>query len=407
MKWWRTLAPSLCGLVLAASPAWADEVGCPFTTGARVATTLGIKPAQRRAIPIDHVIVVMQENRSFDHHFGTLSRNGQPEAEPLPPGFSNPDPNSGQAVFPQRARTTCIQEDPPHQWDAMHRQWNGGRMDGFVRVGGRSAMTYYTDAELPFYHWLARTFALSDRHFAPVLGGTWQNRQMLYAGTAVSRGKSGVLSARTIFDSLDDAGTTWGVYADDGVRQDCIGWTLHHRGVQPVARLLAGLGKGDLPQVAFVDASEEDEHPPGDVQEGERWFRRIYGAAVASPLWPRLAILFTYDEGGGFFDHVPPPAACPPSADRPQFDRRGIRVPFLVISPWARPATVSHQISDHSSILRFIELLHDLPALSARDANAGAFLEMFDFARPRLLEPPPAPSAGRGGCPARTAENPR
>ena len=407
MKWpWSLVAP-LCSLLLAGTVARGDEIACPFAAGARASVTLGITEPQRRAIPIDHVIVVMQENRSFDHHFGTLSGAGQPAAEPLPRSFSNPDPATGTAVFPQRAPTTCLKEDPPHHRDAMHRQWNDGRMDGFVRSGGRQTMTYYTAAELPFYHWLARTFALSDRHFSPVLGGTWQNRQFLYAGTAAARGKTGVLNARTIFDALDDAGTSWGVFADDGVRQDCIGWTLRHRGVQPVAGFLADLAAGQLPQVAFVDASEEDEHPPSDVQEGEQWFRRIYAAAVASPLWPRLAILFTYDESGGFFDHVPPPRACPPSADRPQFGQRGMRIPFIVISPWARPAAVSHQPSDHSSILRFIELLHDVPALSARDANASAFLDLFDFTRPQLLTPPPAPAAGRGGCPPRTAQNPR
>src|SRR6185295_19562698 len=115
---------------------------------------------------------------------------------------------------------------------------------------------------------------------------------------------------------------------------------------------------------------------------GERWVRMVYQQVVASPLWPRLALLLTYDEGGGFFDHVPPPRACAPDPSRPELTQRGPRVPLLVVSPWARPHHVSHVVHDHTSILRFIELLHDLPALSARDANADALLDMFDFSRP-------------------------
>jgi phospholipase C len=134
------------------------------------------------------------------------------------------------------------------------------------------------------------------------------------------------------------------------------------------------------------------------VQRGENWARSLYLRITRSPLWPRLAVFLTYDEGGGFADHVPPPEACPPSADRDELDRRGTRVPLIVVSPWARGHHVSHEVADHASLLRFIELLHDLPALSDRDANAGALLDMFDFAEPRLRHPPPPARAGRGGC---------
>jgi len=126
--------------------------------------------------------------------------------------------------------------------------------------------------------------------------------------------------------------------------------------------------------------------------------RSIYEAAIASPLWMKLAIVFTYDESGGVFDHVPPPKACIPSPDQTGFDRLGVRVPTMVISPWARPHHVSHVVHDHTSILRFVELLHDLPALTARDANADALLDMFDFNCPTLQQPPTAPAAGTGTC---------
>jgi phospholipase C len=141
-----------------------------------------------------------------------------------------------------------------------------------------------------------------------------------------------------------------------------------------------------------------DEHPPADLQPGEAWTRRIYDHAVRSPQWQRLAIVWTYDEAGGYADHVPPPAdACP--ADAVNRSRQlGPRVPLVVISPWARRGYVSHLPRDHTAITRLIETLFGLPALSARDANADALLDLFDFSCGRDLSVPEAPAAGTGGC---------
>src|SRR5262249_13881666 len=151
--------------------------------------------------------------------------------------------------------------------------------------------------------------------------------------------------------------------------------------------------------VAFVDGvGVQDEHPTNNITGGEKFVRSIYEAAIASPLWMKLAIVFTYDESGGLADHVPPPKACIPSPDQTGVDRLGIRVPTMVISPWARPHHVSHVVHDHTSVLRLIEALHDLPALTARDANADALLDMFDFNCPSLQSPPTAPAAGTGTC---------
>lgn len=378
---------------------------CPFAAGSLAKDTLGRPGAARVAIPITHVVVLMQENRSFDHYFGRLWRSGQPEAEGFPSNFTNPDA-AGQRVPPFHLPTTCFPRDPPHQWRAVRAQWNQGQMNGFVTSAddddgdGRWAMGYYDATDLPFYHWLAGTFALGDRYFSAALGGTWPNRQFLYTARAqTARAPSGMLrGARTIFDLLDEGRVPWRVYTDGPLRQDCIGWQPGARGVEKSAAFLAALRTGTLPPVSFLDPGDEDEHPPADVQRGERWARFLYGELVRSPLWPRLVVFLTYDEGGGFFDHVAPPAACAPDETRPELDRRGVRVPILAISPWARPHHVSHVENDHASILRFIELLHDLPALSARDANADALLDLFDFSRPRLLSPPPAPAAGRNGC---------
>ena len=378
---------------------------CRYAAGARASETLGIDSDARARIPITHVIVLMQENRSFDHYFGRLPAFGHTAADGFPAHISNPD-SDGNPVFPYHLPTTCLPRDPPHQWLSTRSQWNQGKMNGFVTSAddddgdGRWAMGYYDASDLPFYYWLARTYSLGDRHFAPVMGGTWPNRQFFYTATAQSlRGSTAMLiGARSIFDALDEGRVPWRVYTDGPPRQDCIGWKPRARGVQKVPDFLVALREGTLPAVSFLDPNEEDEHPPADVQRGERWARTLYDNLIRSPLWPHLVLFLTYDEGGGFFDHVPPPAACAPDAQRPEYDRRGGRVPMVAISPWARPNHVSHVVNDHTSLLRFIELLHDLPALSARDANADALLDLFDFSTPRLLLPPPAPAAGRNGC---------
>lgn len=381
---------------------------CAFAAGAHVRDTLAIDDATRARLPIQHLIVVMQENRAYDQYFGRLHDRGQPDSEAVPPTYANPDA-TGASVAPFHLASTCLADDPPHQWSAMHAGWNLGAMDGFVRSAasatsdGHYVIGAYDDGDLPFYYWLANTFAISDRHFGAVLGGTWANRDYLYAGSSYgvkNTGDRAITEARTIFDALDAAGVGWGVYTDGTPRQDALGWDRTHAGVHLFMELLAQLHDGSLPAVAFVDPSGvADQHPPNDVQGGEAWTRRIVLAAIQSPLWPSLAVVHTYDESGGMADHVPPPPGCIPSADQVEFDRRGVRVPLIVVSPWARPHHVSHVVSDHTSITRLVELLFDLPALTARDANANALLDLFDFScPPPLLNPGEAPASGVDGC---------
>jgi phospholipase C len=415
-----------------ADAADALPTSCRHRAGARARDTVA-RPAGAPPIPIRHVLILVQENRSYDHYFGHLADAGQPASERIPASFGNPDAR-GKWVTPFHLPSTCVPRDPPHQWSNMHAHWNHGRMNGFVveaeharsepaktsaahderqtrddeadaddddpTSGGRFALGTYNQRDLPFYYYLARTFTIADRYFSAAMAGTWPNRQFLYTGTAQKRqAPTGVLAgARTIFDSLDHAGVSWAVYTDGPARQDCIGWAARAPGVKSTDALFHALRTGTLPAVSFLDPGADDEHPPADVQRGEAGARLLFDALIASPAWRESVLFLTYDEGGGFFDHVPPPAACPPSADRAEYARRGTRVPLLVISPWARRHHVSHVVGDHASLLRFIELLFDLPALTARDANADALLDAFDFDRPPTLDVPPAPAAGRGGC---------
>ncbi len=384
---------------------------CEFTAGARAADTLGITSSVRSRIPVDHVVILMQENRSFDHYLGTMPG----DVDRIPAGYSNPD-LSGRPVRPSELTSTCV-PDPPHQWEAMHDGWHSGAMDGFARSGALAGistsvtMGYYTERELPFYRWLYGRFAMSDRYFASVLSGTWATRDFAYLGSSYGVRNTGdrvVADQPSIFDRLSAAGVSWGVYTDGGVRQNSIGWTNEHRGVHGMRRFYADLAAGALPSVVYLDAIDDatDEHPPTDIHLGERFVRDVVTGVMASPLWPRIALLVTYDEAGGFFDHVPPPTACLPHPratagyDTTDLDRLGVRVPFVVVSPWARPRYVSHVVHDHTSTLRFVEALFDLPALTARDANASALFDLFDFSCARSMTVGETiPAAGVGGCP--------
>jgi phospholipase C len=367
--------------------------------------TLGIGPDERAQIPIDHVIVLIQENRAFDHYFGRMPQYGRPDVEGIPDDYVNRD-GSGGFVAPDQATTTCISPDTPHSWSASHRAWNNGAMDGFyieARVGdGHRALAWYDETQLPFYYWLYSNFSMADRWFAPLLGPTWPNRDFIYAATSDGRMDNSVpIHVPTLFDSLTGAGVGWGIFVNGTPRQNCIGYSRATPGVHTVDDFFAALAAGTLPQVSFIDGTGiYDEHPTNDIQRAEGWVRSIYLALIASPLWPSTALIFTYDEGGGFFDHAPPPQACPPTPELAgNFSQLGVRLPALVISPYAKPGYVSHEVHHSTSLTRFIEMLFDLPALTGRDANADAILDMFDFSSPQLLNPPAdPPPAGTGGC---------
>jgi phospholipase C len=404
----------VCSSPFAADPLAAQRASCTFTTGATVATTLGLTAAQQAAIPIKHIIVMMKENRAFDHLLGQLHTEGQPGTEAIPSTFSNKD-QSSVVVAPFHEPTTCIASDPGHQWAEMHAQVDNGLMDGFVTsaasttgTDGHFVMGNYNNTDLPFYYFLATTYALNDRHFASVRSGTFPNRLFLLLGTAdgVTCTGCGYPNANTptIFDSLDQKGVTWGAYSQGSLLSGTLAWNLTHANTGTFNTFLSELDDGTLPQVAFVDGLDNvtDDHPTANVQDGEAWTRTIYEHATASPLWPGLAILWTYDEGGGFADHVPPPnQACiarPVSQDQ-NFYELGVRIPMVVISPYARPGYVSHVVQEHTALTRFIETVFDLPALTARDANSDALLDLFDFAcPPAFLTPPAAPASGLHGC---------
>jgi phospholipase C len=399
-----------CGVELPADPAFDARQACTFHAGDRTPLTLGLDRATTSRIPIRHVIVMMKENRSFDHLLGKLHDQGQPGVEAVPNTWFNFDLD-GNPVAPFHPTTACIDTDPPHQSQAMIAGVNGGKMDGFVAsaakgtgTDGHFVMSAYEQSDLPFYYWLASTFAINQRHFAPVVSGTFANRNFFYLGKNAGAVDTGIVypspDTTTLMHLLMNAGFTWAAYNDDDLPfSGTLNMTHEDPGIHKVQDLYDALDNGTLPNVAFVDARDsiDDDHPTADLQFGEAWSKRIYDHAIKSPQWKQTAIIWTYDEGGGFADHVPPPAGCLATPDSP-FTARGPRIPLVVISPWAKRGYASNTVEDHTAITRFISTVFDLPALSGRDANSSALLELFDFSCGRDLSIPAAPAPGTGKC---------
>jgi len=280
-------------------------------------------------------------------------------------------------------------------------------------------MGYYDQTDLPFYYGLYNTFATGDRYFCSVLSQTYPNRLYLLAGTSFGyiRNDASHLPGASVFNLLDNAGITWRIYTDEGPPLlNAYGSILfayvqarHDVRVFPISQFFTDASNGSLPNVAFIDPKggggqniEDDEHPAANVQVGQAFAAGVINGFMASPAWATSAMFFAYDEHGGFYDHVPPPAATPPDAIAPRyaigdphylFDRYGFRVPVAVISPYTKPHFVSHVVHDHTSILRFIETRFALPTLTARDAAADPMLEMFDFSTAAFATPPTLPTA--------------
>jgi phospholipase C len=405
----------------AASDPASARASCGFARGAAPGDTIACPPNGSQ-IPIEHIIILMQENRSFDHYLGHLPGNGQDDVDVADPAASNPAPSieggAAAAAVPWHHVDDACFDDPDHEWAGSHFSWDGGRNDGFVQASagasdaegndptGARAMGYYDAGDIPFYYQLASTFAISDRYFADVLGPTFPNRLYAYAGTSFGIVSNDIDTGfhPTIFEVLDERGISWKVYQST-VAAGFITLSFAVDSVGKVASIddfAEDARNGTLPQVAWIDPAfladapdRDDEEPPADMQVGQHFVYRQVAALMSSPSWATSAMFITYDEAGGLYDHVPPPPACPPDATPPEsggglggFDQYGFRVPLFVVSPYAKAHYVSHVVHSHASILRFIETKHGIPALTARDANSDALLDMFDFAAPAFANPP-------------------
>ncbi len=405
---------------LSTDQAAAARQACMFGAG----TLPGLSQAKDAPLgsemPIDTIVVLMMENRSFDHLLQNLPAFGQPDAEVAPANVTNPDAD-GTPRPTYHLAEYCF-DDTSHGWTDVHTEWDQGAMDGFVVANnhndsapadGKRAMGYYTEQDLPFFYSLANTFALADHNFSSVLGPTFPNREYLYAATSFGHIGNDVFGDEepTLFQELVNAKVDWRIYYTDLPGAFIFLGTLsaYLDNTNSIGTFFSDAQAGMLGQLNFVDPtlgkggySRDDFHPPGDVQEGEKFLSDVVTALMQSPQWSHSALIVTFDEHGGIYDHVPPPPACAPDAIAPitnpndnapgDFANYGVRVPLIVVSPYAKPHFVSHTVYDHTSITRFIETRFKLPALTARDANADPLTDLFDFKKAAFATPPSLPT---------------
>jgi phospholipase C len=347
-------------------------------------------PAPARS-GIDHVIVVMMENRSFDHFAGWV-----PGADGKQSGLTFVDRYGiRHSTWHLTDFQGCSHPDPDHSYEGGRIQYNRGKCDGWLRSGENDvfAVGYYNRADLGFWGKAAADWTVCDRYFAATMAETYPNRFYQHAARTDRIHNSFTTSSlTTIWDRLAAKGLRGRYYFSD-VPFLALWGTRYLPIAATFPQFLADCASGNLPEVSFVDPRFEDEgsgtsgdqHPHGDIRSGEAFLAQVYDAVVSSPAWSRTLLVVNYDEWGGFFDHVPPSQA--PDAD-PTTALRGFRVPAMVISPRARRGAVAHSVYDHTSVLRTIEWRWGLAPLTKRDANARNIAEVLDFgARPRLAPP--------------------
>jgi phospholipase C len=360
---------------------------------------------------IDHIVVVTMENRSFDHLLGWL-----PGANGRQAGLTYVDAaGAPHDTFPLAPDFQgCGYADPDHSYDGARVEFNGGACDGWLRAGRNDVFSigYYRQQDLPFFGQAAPRWTVCDNYFAAILGPTFPNRFYLHSGvTDRLENLTKVTTLPTIWDRLAAKRLTGRYYA--GNLAFLLLWNQKYNSItRTQAQFFADCRTGKLPHVAYVDPNytlvEEgpasgvgnDDHPHSDIRAGESFLGRVYDAVTKSPAWPRTLLVITFDEWGGFYDHVPPGTA--PDVD-PAYQQRGFRVPCVLVSPFARRAHVDHGVYDHTSILKLIEWRFGLAPLSVRDAAATNLANALDFSRRRLAAPhvtvprlatgPPCPSA--------------
>jgi phospholipase C len=328
---------------------------------------------------IQSIVVVLQENHTFDHYFGTYPGvEGIAGKNLCLPNSTGTEPCTGPFRLP-----TLTPADLVHDWQAAHADFDGGQMDGFVYTEKNpSTMGYYDRRDLPRYWGAADHYTLCDRYFTSVMSESAPNHLYLVAGTSGGLQNNNVpatLTFPSIFEQLDRVGVSWKVY---GFRK----WYERFAYVQkspaalqnflPAPQFKTDAAAGRLATVSWVvGAPGGSEHPPQNVQIGQDSVADdIVNPIGKGPAWDSLALFVTWDDFGGFFDHVAPP----------QIDGfgYGFRVPCLVISPFARAGFVDHVTNDHTSILKFIETRFGIAPLSTRDRAANGLSEAFDFSQP-------------------------
>lgn len=391
---------------------------------------------------IEHFVVLMLENRSFDNMLGMLYPKSA-SFDGLSGNETNPSPQGGairvwnQPGGTDPATMTIPDPDPGERWLDMNEQIYGSPdvpvpppspapMNGFVKnyltqqhnapgsFALKNIMHYFTPAQLPVLSALAGGFAVSDRWFASAPCQTWPNRFFVHAATAFGYENNYPYHypvATTLFNLLIDAlgQQSWRVYFDDiALTANLKNLRLFIANFRSFSYFSEDAAAGQLPQYTFIepryanpldDLPANDEHPPHNVLLGEQLIADVYNAVRNGPLWPKTLLIITYDEHGGCYDHVAPPAAVPPGIDitRPfNFNRYGVRVPAVFISPWIKAGTVLRASGatpfDHTSIIATVRKRFNLSGpLTQRDAAAPTFDGALNLSAPTNNGPEVAP----------------
>ena len=376
---------------------------------------------------IKHVVILCQENRSFDHYFGSfaakLGSGGVAGTGFVPHDLTYYD-SAGQPHHPYHEQQFC-DTDPDHSWDGSHAKWNNGAMDGWVTAEKDQtiAIRFFREKDHIYHVKLAQAFSLADHNFCAQIGPTLPNRLYLWSGTSgwnylkptttadslpynnpSLTAPPPTLTWPTMADVLDDAGLPWKCYSvADGSVPSAIGAfnpliffssilnnpTKLAKATADVGEFFTDLAAGTLPAVSWiVTEATVSEHPPAPPDMGQLLAARVVEELKASSAWDSSVLFLTYDEGGGFFEHVPPtilenvPTGLPEAgaAVGPAF-----RVPLFIISPWAPPDTVFKEVMDHTSILQFVEKTFSvtLPTIDPARRQLADLTDAFNFSQHR------------------------
>jgi phospholipase C len=352
---------------------------------------------------IDHIVVVMMENRSFDHFLGWL-----PNANGRQAGLQYMDSHGvSHPTYHLKDFIGCAHPDPDHSYPGGRGEYNNGKMDGWLRTTTNDDFTigYYTDAELPFLSNLACNFTTLDHFFCSILGPTFPNRVFSHAAQTDRIDNSPTLSTLpTIWDSLAAAGVSHKYYYSNVPFLAL--WGPKYIPISGFfEQFLMDAASGSLPAVSFVDPAYtlvdngegNDDHPHADLRAGESFLGQVYRAVTGGPGWPNTVLIVTRDEWGGFFDHVPPPRAIAPnSVDTDLVNGNallGLRVPVIVASPFTHGSLTNPRVNsmlyDHTSVLKLIEWRWNIAPLTARDASSHItnLAHALNFTHPNVSAP--------------------
>ena len=353
---------------------------------------------------IEHIVSVTMENRSFDHFFGWM-----PNADGMQAGLTYVD-NNGVAHSTHSLsgdNTGCPGADPDHSYAGGRVEYDGGKMDGFLRAGSNDnyCIGYYEEKDIPFYAALARNYTTCSRYFASILGPTFSNRMFIHsAQTDRLTDSVSPTTLPTIWDRLAAANVSHAYYFNN-VPYLAL-WGVKYLGITRTwGQFKDDAANGTLPAVSFLDprytilddGTGNDDHPHADIREGDKFLYNVFNAVSQGPDWSSTVLIINFDEWGGFFEHIPPPQAqAANGVDTDIVDGKtllGMRLPVVIASPFSvgDPSNprVNSLVFDHTSVLKLIEWRYGLEPLTPRDASndVNNLAYALDFASPQTAVP--------------------